>query len=228
MPRMRRNLTAVPLAAVAVLLVTACTGGSGDDADLPAGQPLLASAADEMAGVETVGIRMEADTSMADLAMYRAVDGVLTRAGDAQGTVELEQAGQLVEVEFVAVDDTFYYRLFGGWSEMPLAEAGTLYDPSTILDPDRGLAHLLRTATDPEVRGEEGGRYEVAATFTGEAVSALLPAAVPGDVQGTVWIGTDRPLLHRGEFPLPGEEAETGTVIVELSDFDAPAQISAP
>jgi len=230
MPRMRTHLTTVRfLAAAAAVLLTAagCQGGDGD-ADLPAGDQLLAAAADEMAQVETVAVLIEADTNVADLPL-RQVDGVITRTGEAEGTAQVEQLGQRVELRFVVVDDTFHYQLFGGWQQLPLAEASEFYDPSAILDPDRGLAQLLRTATDATVQRRDGDLYEVTATFGAAGLAGLLPG-MPDGTEGTVWIGVDRPLLHRARVPVPAEAGggEAGTLSVTLSDFDQPVTISAP
>lgn len=225
---MRRHLTVAPAAAAAVLLgvVTAAAGCSGNrDGDLPDGAELLQAAADEMAGVETVAIRLEADTDLAELPV-REVDGVLTRAGEAEGTAVVEQFGQVLEVQFVVIDDTFHYQLLGGWQELPLAEATDFYDPTAVLDPDRGVAQLLRTATDPTVERRDGDTYEVTATFDAGA-AAVVPGAVDG-ARGTVWIGVDRPLLHQARFPVPAGDGEVGTLTVSLSQFDQPVDIRAP
>jgi lipoprotein LprG len=226
--RMPRTAPQFAAAAAAVLLATtACQGGDGDG-ELPAAGPLLQSAADEMAGLDTVAIRIEADADLAGLPL-REVDAVVTRAGAAEGSAQVEQLGQRVEVRFVVLEDTFYYQLFGGWQQLPLAEATEFYDPSAVLDPDRGLAQLLRTATDPVVEGRDGDSYEVVATFAAGGLAGVLPGA-PDGVRGTVWIGVDRPLLHRARLPVPAGAGSTagGTLSVNLSEFDQPVEISAP
>jgi lipoprotein LprG len=226
---MRTHLPAARSVAVVVAVLLALAGcWGGDDPDLPAGDALLRAAADEMAQVETVAVAIESDTDVAGLPL-RAVDGVITRAGDAEGTALVEQLGQRLEVRFVVVGDTFYYQLFGGWQQLPLAEATEFYDPSAILDPDRGLSQLLRTATDPEVERRDGDTYQVSATFGASGLATLLPGA-PEGIRGTVWIGVDRPLLHRARVPVPAEAAggEAGTLSMNLSGFDQPVTISAP
>lgn len=227
--RMRRHGTAVAAAALTVLLAAAgCKGGGeDDDADLPDGGALLQAAADEMAQVETVAIQLETDADLAGLPV-RQVDGVITAAGAAEGTAQVDQLGQLVEVQFVVLDDTFHFQLLGGWQELPLAEATDFYDPSAILDPQRGVANLLRTATDPSVEGRDGDTYEVTATFTAADLAVLVPGSAEG-TRGTVWIGVDRPLLHRARFPVPAAGGgEPGTLSANLSDFDQPVDITAP
>jgi lipoprotein LprG len=223
---MRKSVTAV-LLAVTVLVANAGCRGRDDSADLPDGAGLLTAAADEMAGVETVAMLLETDVDLGGLPV-RQVDGVITRAGDAQGTARVEQFGQQLELRFVVVDETFHYQLLGAWQQVPLADAAEFYDPSAILDPDRGVSQLLRTATDPQVEGRDGDRYEVSATFNAAALAVVLPGATQ-DIRGTVWIGVDRPLLHQARFPVAaGAGEEAGTLDVELSRFDEPVTIVAP
>lgn len=221
----RRRAAAI----LACLLVVAGCGGG--DADLPAVEELLPAAADEMAGVETTRMVVETEAGLTELALRR-VDGRLTRSGDAVGTAAIEQFGALMEISFVVVGDTFYYQLIGGWQELPLSEASTLYDPSAILDPERGVAHLLRAATDGTVEARETVSgvdvYRVSATLPGEALGSLLPGVVES-APGTLWIGAERPLLHRAEVTLAGAAGgEAGTATVTWSEFDTPVEISAP
>jgi lipoprotein LprG len=227
---MRRRVTATLTAAAAVTMLVAaagCKGGRGDDGgELPDAAGLMTAAADEMAGVETVAMLLETDTDLGGLPV-REVDGVVTRAGDAQGTAQVEQFGQQVELRFVVVDETFHYQLIGSWQQVPLADAASFYDPSAILDPDRGVSNLLRTATDPQVERRDGDLYEVTATFGASSLAVVLPGAAD-QTRGTVWIGVDRPLLHRARFPVEAAGAEAGTVTVSLSRFDEPVTIVAP
>lgn len=222
MPRpTRRHVAAVLLSAL--LAVAGCRGGGGE---LPEAAGLLAAAADAMAEVETARLVVETDADLSELAVRR-VEGVLTRSGDAEGTAQIEQLGALVEISFVVVGDTFHYQLIGGWQQMPLSQASTLYDPSAILDPQRGVARLLRDATPGEVERRESvsgvDTYRVTATLPDVALASLLPGVVE-QVSGTLWIGVDRPLLYRAEVALPGE----GTATVTFEDFDAPVDIRAP
>lgn len=227
MPRpVRRTIAALLLVLSAAV---GCGRGGGGDGDLPAAEELLAAAADEMAGVQSTRVVVETDADLSGLSVRR-VEGVLTRSGEAEGTAQIEQLGALMEVSFVLVGDTFHYKLIGGWQQLPLSQAATLYDPSAILDAERGVPHLLRTATDGEVEARETvsgvDTYRVSATLSSGALGALLPG-VGESVPGTLWIGVDRPLLHRAEVTLTGA-AGAGTATVTLADFDAPVEISAP
>lgn len=219
---MRPSLLGGCLVAVTSLVLAGC-GGSGDG-DLPAGDAVLTAAADQMATLQTVTIAITSDVDVGDLPV-REVAGVVTRDGEAEGTAQV-LLGQQLELRFVVVDDTFYYRLIGDWASMPLSQAAQFYDPSAILDPDRGVANLLRTASDARVVEREDDQYRVTARFDPAALDALVPGA-SAPVEGTVWIGVERPVLHRAEFPIEAS-GQSGTVQVALSRFNEPVTIDAP
>jgi lipoprotein LprG len=213
----------------AALLVAGCTGSRDVQADLTglSGPELLAVVADEMAELETVRLAATVEAELAGLPV-RQVEAQVTRDGDAAGTAQIEQFSQLFEMEFVVVGEDFHYRLVGDWQRLTRAEVGLLYlDLAAVLDPDRGLANLLRTATTaelvatPETSPEQ--MYEVTAAFDPDSVSELLPG-VPDGLTGTLWIDADRPVVRRVRFDLPG----LAPITVELSDFDAPADIRVP
>jgi lipoprotein LprG len=226
---MRRILLAAVLAAV--VATSACTGG-GDDppaagSGLPDGTALLAGSAAEMKTVTSAAFDIATEGAVASLPL-KSAQGQITSAGDATGSASLDQAGVPLEIQFRIKDDTLYVNgLTGGWQQLPLAAAAAVYDPSAILDPDRGVAHVLATATGTTEAQEEvdgAATYRVKATLDGAAVSALVPG-VAGDLAGTVWIGAERRLVHRIAFTPTGQ---TGTVTVTFTDFDAPVTVEPP
>jgi lipoprotein LprG len=227
MPRRTRTLLAASLALIILAAAGCSRGGNNDEdpSDLPEAAQLLAAAADEMEGIETVRLQLESDTDLGNL-QVRQADAQITATGEAQGTGQVDFGGQLMELQFVMVEDTFHYQTIGPWLRMPRDAASSIYDPSAILDAETGVPHLLRNAQEPAVTGTGTvsgvAVYEVTATFTAADMAAVLPG-VAEDVPGTLWIGVDRPLLHQAEFDVSG-----GTVTVTLSEFDEPVQSDAP
>jgi lipoprotein LprG len=227
---MRRTLIAAALAA-AVATSAACSG-DGDDApagpSLPDGAALLAESATAMRAVESAAFDISTDGEVATLPL-KSAQGQITSAGDATGTASLDQAGVPLELTFVIKDTTLYVNgLTGGWQQLPLAAAAAVYDPSKILDPDRGVANVLSTATgttEAEESVDGVPAYRVKATLDGAAVAALVPG-VSGDLDGTVWVGKEDPkLVHRITFTPTGQ---TGTVTVTFTDFDEPVTVEPP
>jgi len=159
-------------------------------------------------------------------------EGTLTREGDAEGTAQIEQAGTTVDLTFVIVGDKIYIKgPTGGYQELPLSLAATVYDPSAILDPDKGVAKVLTSATDAKTEAGEAvdgtDAWRVAITANGADLSTIIPG-VTGNTPGKVWLGKQDKRLHKAVFTLPADGGATGTVTVTFQEFDAPAAIKAP
>ncbi|GIG92580.1 LppX_LprAFG lipoprotein [Plantactinospora endophytica] len=230
---MRRSIVFASALSLLLAVSGGCTDRGGDDpagqdaAPLPEAAELLASAATELGTVKTARFVI-ATEGAADSLGISAAEGVITAAGEAQGTAKLEQAGLPLELSFVVKDETLHVNgLTGGWQKLPLATAAAIYDPTAILSPDRGVANLVgKTTGSTKGREEVDGvdTYRIEGTLPGAALGNLVPG-VSADVTGTLWIGADRKLLHRARFPVPGQ---TGTVTVTFSEYDAPVTIRVP
>ncbi|MBU2667884.1 LppX_LprAFG lipoprotein [Actinoplanes bogorensis] len=230
MPRLRALLAL----SAALLSLAACTSGSKDEssanttpaAALPAGDTLVKDSAAAMREIKTTQFLITAEGEIAGLALRRA-DGTLTKEGSAKGTAQLDQAGSTVELEFVILGDKIHIKgPTGGFQTLPLTLASNVYDPSAILDPERGIARVLLTsygatteASEP-VDGKDAWR--VAATNNGDNLAGLIPG-LTGDIPAKYWIAAADKRLLKATFTLTG-----GTVTVTFKDFDVPVTISAP
>jgi lipoprotein LprG len=224
---------------IAVVAITAAlVGGCGEDkpaaktSDLPAADGLLRESAAAMRNVETVRFSLEITGKPGGVPL-RKVEGQFAKAGNAKGKVQLDQAGTLSELEYVVIGTTAFIKgPTGGWQSVPLSVASTVYDPSAILDPERGIAKLIQTASGgkTEAREEADGvdAYRVAAGFGSTVVAALVPGFGVG-ASGQLWIGVKDKLPVRIKLQMPATGGgEASTVLVKLSDYNAPASISAP
>ncbi|GIF74390.1 LppX_LprAFG lipoprotein [Asanoa siamensis] len=226
----RTFIIAVLLAALAS--VSACgdddSGAAAGDPNLPAASTLLPAAAAKMRAITAAAfdITTEGDTGALPI---KSAKGAIDHTGTAEGTATLEQVGMPIELTFVAKDDTLYVKgLTAGWQKVPLAQAAALYDPTAILDPDRGIGAVLSDAKGT-TKGKEtidgAEHYLVDATFDGAAMAKLVPG-VTGDVTGTVWIGATDSLVRQLRFTVPGDGK--GTVTIRFSDFDKPVDVDVP
>src|SRR4051794_11985915 len=182
---MSRLRPVLALFAVLVALV-ACTpdkaksgSGTASAADLPPGDQLVKDSATAMREIKTTQFLITADGEIAGLSLRRA-EGTLTREGSAKGTAQVDQAGAAVELAFVIVGDKIYLKgPTGGYQTLPLTLAATVYDPSAILDPDRGIAKVLGSATGATTEASEpvAGKdaWRVAVTTTGTDLAGLIP-----------------------------------------------------
>jgi lipoprotein LprG len=220
---------------VLVLPLSACSSGGGssskDTANLPAASQLLSSGATAMTAVKSVRFSINASGQISGLAL-RSATGQLTRAGNAQGSASVSEAGVLVEIDFVIVGSTAYIKgATGGYSKVPLEVATAVYNPEAILDPDKGVVKLLQTAT--------GARTVDRETLDGQSVyhvkallaQPVLATLVPGDSaseEGDLWLTTSSSQLVQVSFPVQTASGGSGSVTASFSDFGAPATITAP
>ncbi len=230
MPRPRALLALVALLAVGLV-------GCSDDKDptpneqLPAGATLVSQAAEATGALKSAHVKIETDGDVGSLPM-RSADGDLLRSGDAKGTIQLSTLGILIESEFVALGSKIYLKgATGGWQSLDASVASAIYDPSAILDPDRGIAKLLSGAKDPTTEGKEkvDGKdsYRVAVKLDATAVSSLIPG-VSGDVTGKLWLDAQTKQLLKAVLTVPGSGGKSGTVTINVTNIDVPVTISAP
>jgi len=158
---------------LAVVLLAGCTGNdTGGDSDnrstesLPDAEKLLTQSAESIAEIDSTHVSLETSGDVPGL-QVKSLDGDLRRQGDrieAKGTGKMQRMGQLVEVEFVLADNALYFKgPTGDFQKLPKSVSSTIYDPSTLLDPDTGIAKVLHTVQDVETVGQE--QLQDTATF---------------------------------------------------------------
>ena len=224
------------LLCAALIGVTGCTGGSGTTpaaSTAQGAQQLLAKSSASMRAVTSVqfGLTVAGDLSAVPV---HSASGSLTKAGDAKGNAQISELGQLVQVDFVLVGGTFYLKgPTGGYVKLPASTAKSLFDPTAILDPDRGIAHVLASVQNPQPQGAETVNGVAATKVSGKVSGAVAGALVPGistDVTATLWLADDAKALPvKAEFVVPTTAGKAGaTVDVTLSDYDQPVTVTAP
>lgn len=227
--RFARGALAIALVA-ALFCISACTSGNSTGAPTavtPVPTDLLASSATAMADVTTAHFTLAAEGQLPAVTVQQA-EGDLTAAGDAQGTASIVQLGQLIEAEFVLVDGQLYLKgPTGGFSQLPAALAASVYDPSIILDPQDGVAKLLKSVTSPTVTGSDNGSWVVSGTVPGAVAAGLVPG-LTGDVEAQFTITMTDNLLSSAAFELAGADGQPASVTVELSELNSPVSITAP
>ena len=228
---MMRRILLVTLA-FAATFATACSSDEpADSGSLPDGAGLLKDAAASTANVKSAHFTLTVNGEIQDLPVKKA-EGDLTREGGkggaAKGTVSMDLMGDLFEGDFVLVDDSLYIKgPTGGWQQLPASLVRSLYDPAAILDPDRGVAHVLESAQNAKTEGTEDidgvSTYRVTSRVTKDVVANLVPG-VDSDVDVTFWVRQDG-----GHQPVKASVKVGGpTVDVTLSDIDKQVTITAP
>ncbi|GAC1367225.1 MAG: hypothetical protein NVSMB32_12100 [Actinomycetota bacterium] len=178
-----------------------------------------------MAQVSSTAFSLEVGGNAAGLPIS-AARGSIARGGVAQGSLDLGGT----TYPFRLVGGTFYLQNpDNSWVSSPPG-----YDPSTLLDPSKGLAGLLAGAHDGRVLGREsvGGvdAYRVRATVPPEIIKELSDLA-PGQatLSATLWLAADGGRLVKFRIPFQAPDTSESTIVtVTLSDFNRPVTVAAP
>lgn len=228
---LRRVLTGILL--VLLVAVSGCSGSSGTPtaasttAPPPTASEILAASATAMAEVTSAAFNLTVDGQLPSVTVQSA-KGVLNADGDAQGTAAIVQFGQLIEVEFVLAGGQLYIKgVTGGFTQVPASLAGSVYDPSAILDPARGVAKVISSVQSPTIAGSEGDSWLISGSVPADVAAGLVPG-ITDDVTGLFTISKGSSELTSADLTLDGADGKPATVKVELSDFNEPVSISPP
>ncbi|MGH3718591.1 MAG: LppX_LprAFG lipoprotein [Pseudonocardiaceae bacterium] len=219
------RVAAALLATLAMTLIASCSRTSQQTA-LPEGSRLLTDSAAAMRTVHTTHFTVAAQGNTPGVSL-RYADGQLTDQGSAKGTAKVDQGGKLVNEEFVITGNTLYVRgPNGDYQKLPSFVSSAVYDPSVILNPDRGIAAVLASGKDASTETREPlagvDSYRLKATFPQQSLATLIPG-ISEDTKGDVWIATQDSRLIEAQFRLGA-----GLVSVHFSDYNAPVTINTP
>jgi lipoprotein LprG len=210
--------------------VTGCSSSSDSGTPLPDGPGLLRDAAEATKPLRSAHFELAVTGAVPGIPV-KEVNGDLTKepapAGSAKGNAKLDQFGQTFEVEFVLVEKKLYIKgITGSWQEF--GDASRIYDPSAILDPERGVAKVLSSVQDPKSEGRESingvQTVRIAGKVTKDVVSGVVPG-VQSDVDIKLWVredGKHEPVRATVEVS-PGNSAQ-----ITLSELDKPVAVSKP
>jgi lipoprotein LprG len=221
-------------------LLAVLGAGCSNDNKAPAaggqdGAALLRDSANAMKDVKSAHFTLKVNGSINGLSVHSA-QGDLTKeggpSGAAKGTVNMELLGNLFEGEFVLVEDSIYIKgPTGGYQQLPAALVSAVYDPSAILNPDKGIAKVLASVQNPKFEGTETVDGQATNKVSGRAAKDVVSSIVPGvdsDVDITFWLRQDNKQPMKAEAKLPGSDGKTASVEVTLSDVDKPVKITKP
>ncbi|GAA3408536.1 LppX_LprAFG lipoprotein [Streptosporangium vulgare] len=208
-------------------LVTACSGGGASDGTtaLPNGADLVRKAADATRAVKSAAFSME--TEGTPPVPVKKASGRLSGTGDADGTLQIDVMGSLQEINFVLIGETVHFKgVTGGFQQMSRSQLAAIYDPSAILNPEKGVVQLLTNALDAKTQAAEKldgvDTYRVSATLSQQVLATMVPGLTQS-VDAVLWIDKATSRLLKADLPLTG-----GKVIVAFSDYDVPVQVTAP
>lgn len=224
----------VPLLALA-LFAAPVLAGCGSDEPEESAADLLDRAKQTLDDAESAHFVLDSEGAPTTGTVLVGGEGDIARPASFDGTLQVLALGSTLDLAVVSVDGTVYAQLpfTTDFTEIDPAQFG-FGDPGDLLDPETGISQLLAEASSAEL-GEErrvDGEVvrEVTAELPGNLVEQVLASEDPSQpVQARFSVAADSGELRRAELTGPFFAAgEDATYILELSDFGADVDITAP
>jgi lipoprotein LprG len=230
--RIRPILAVLAALSIAAALISGCSASSKQSgASLPDAATLVKESTQVSKNVKSVHLELSVSGKIKGLPV-KSLTGDLTTTPTtaAQGNATITfGGGSDIDAPFVVEDGILYGALTPGQWES-FGKAADLYDPSTILKPDVGLANVLANLSNPksQSRGTVAGQstIKITGTVSADAVNGILPrlkATQP--VPTTVWIeeNGDHQLVQ-----VQLEQSPGNSIQLTLSNWNAPVQVTKP
>lgn len=156
-------------------------------------------------------------------------DLTTTPSTAAKGNAKIVIGGSDVDANFVVFNGKLYAALSGDqWSDF--GPASDIYDPSSILNPDTGLANILANLSDPKAESRETINGQDTIRITGKvsanAVNKLAPQLKADQAMpATVWIeeNGDHELVQSKLNP-----SADNSIQMTLSNWNKPVTVRKP
>jgi lipoprotein LprG len=228
----RRRLFAVLAAvSIAAALIAGCSSGSTQSsAPLPDATTLVKQSTDVTKNLKSAHLVLSVIGKVPGLPI-KTLTGDLTTAPAtaASGDVQLTMGGSEVDANFVVVDGELYATLTPNkWSDF--GKAADIYDVSTLLNPDAGVANVLANFTDAKAEGRDTINGQSTIRISGNAsadavnkIASSFNATKPAPA--TVWIQEtgDHQLVQAKLDKSPGNSVQ-----MTLSNWNQPVQVTKP
>ncbi len=226
-----RIVLSLAAAGAATALVVGCSSGSDTPAEsLPDAPGLLQQSSQTTKGLQSAHLEILVDGTIEGLPV-KQLSGDLTNvpATAVQGSAKITMAGSDVDVDLVVIDSTLFAALTpDSWLDM--GPAADIYDPSTILNPEAGVANILANFSDAKSEGTEQidgiDTVRVTGEVSADAVNQLIPSLkATSPVPGTAWIenGGDHNLV-RAQIEPTGDSS----IELTLSKWNEPVTVTKP
>jgi lipoprotein LprG len=231
--RRRRLFAVLAVLSVVVALGAGCSGSKRSSAPLPDARTLVKQSADVTKTVKSAHLDLTVTGKIEKLPLKSLTgDLATTPTTAAKGNAKILLAGNEVDADFVIVDGELFSNALspGQWADMGRAEDIVHYDPSSLLNPDTGLANLLANLTDPKAEGRDTvngqATIRISGTVSADVINKLAPplnASQP--MPTTVWI------QETGDHQLARVKLDKGSgnsVQMTLSNWNQPVQVTKP
>jgi lipoprotein LprG len=228
---MSRIVLSLAAAGAATALVVGCSSAAETSSEsLPDAPGLLQQSSQTTKGLQSAHLDIVVDGTIKGLPV-KTLTGDLTNvpATAVQGSAKISMAGSDVDVDLVVIDNILFAALTpDSWLDM--GPAADIYDPSTILNPDTGVANLLANFSDAKSESTEKidgvDTVKVTGQISADAVNQLIPSVqATAPVPGTAWIenGGEHNLV-RAEI----EPSDDSSIQLTLSKWNEPVTVTKP
>jgi lipoprotein LprG len=228
----RRPILAVLAAlSIAAAVASGCSSSSKQSGGaLPDAANLIKESVQTTKNVKSVHLVLSVNGKIKHLPIKTLTgDLTTTPATAAQGSANITFGGSDIDAQFVVDGGTLFAAMSPGqWENF--GPAAAIYDPSSILKPDTGLANVLTNLSNPKSESRETingqSAIKITGTTTADAVNGLAPqmkATQPAAT--TVWIE------ENGDHQLEQiqlDQSPGNSVQMTLSNWNAPVQVTKP
>jgi lipoprotein LprG len=218
------------LTVLAGALLISCSGTPARPVSLPEGSKLLTDSADAMGHVTSAQFRLKVNGDLQAVRVQEA-QAALTREGEigqVSATAIANNGGQQVHLQYILTGGDAYLKSNTGWQLLPKL---VIFDPSVVLDSNRGLASMLARATDEHTDASESvsgtASYRVRANVPTDLLQRLAVATAASTMPATLWVAQHGNWLLKVQIGWQGASAPTELTLT-LSDFNTPIAIKPP
>ena len=227
----RRLFVVLAAVSIAAALIAGCSSGSTQSgAPLPDATTLVKQSTDVTKNLKSAHLVLTVIGKIPGLPI-KTLTGDLTTAPAtaASGDVQLTMGGSEIDANFVVLDGELYATLTPNkWSDF--GKAADIYDVSTILNPDTGVANVLANLNDPKAEGRETingqSTIRISGNVPSDAVNKIASNLSAGkSTPATVWI------QETGDHQLVQskmDKSSGNSVQMTLSNWNQPVQVSKP
>ena len=230
----RRLLAVFAVLALATGLFAGCSFSSSQSGGpLPDAATLVKQSAESTKNVKSAHLVLTVTGKIPGLPVRKLTGDLVTSPNTAaQGTASLNYLGQDIDADFVVIGGDLYTDALnpGDKSMTDVGPASEIYDPSTILSPDIGVADLLANFTDAKAEGRDQISGQTTVRISGNVapdavnkIAATFKATKP--VPSTVWI------VESGDHQLAQvslQYSQGNTIQMTLSNWGQSVQINKP
>lgn len=226
----RRLFAALAALSIVTALIGGCSSASKSSKPLPDAATLLKQSSQTTKNVKSVHLVLSVTGKVQGLPVKTLTGDLSTSpATAAKGETTITFAGSDIDAQFVVYDTVLYAALTPDkWSDF--GPAADIYDPSSILNPNTGLANVLANITDAKSEARETingqNTIRISGQVPADAVNQLAPQLKASQPQpATQWI------QENGDHQLVQAKLDQGagnSIQMTLSNWGEPVQVSKP